>query len=229
MNYLAAGYNVLRGPAGTPQQGPETVDKLCDRVLHANLLDDRRAAVLGLKSMSRDWKLVRARDVGTKGMAPLIKTLEHDYHDPEITVAALETLNTLCSVVGGNGEPPCVLSAVFIVLGLAPVDRAQEGSPFPSPIWTWTLRLSVCPVCRFSFQPEDDLGVQFTEIYVKTPKNVHTLLGILENTDFYVRFNTVQLLGTLMQNKGEQLQDCILTAPMGMTRLIDLLDDTREA
>ncbi len=31
-----------------------------------------------------------------------------------------------------------------------------------------------------------------------------------------------------MNNKPNQLQTCILTSPMGVSRLIDLLDDKRE-
>lgn len=58
MDFLSRGYSVLRGDAGQPQSPIETVVKLCDRMEHSTLLEDRRAAVLGLKGMSRDWKKV---------------------------------------------------------------------------------------------------------------------------------------------------------------------------
>lgn len=51
-------YNQLRGPAGAPQSASETIDKLCDRLANATLVEDRRAALLGLKGLSRDWKAV---------------------------------------------------------------------------------------------------------------------------------------------------------------------------
>lgn len=73
-----------------------------------------------------------------------------------------------------------------------------------------------------------DLGVMFAEIYAKDPQNVTLLLEILADTDFYVRFNTVQLLQTLFANLPKALEECILTSPVGMSRLIDLLDDKRE-
>jgi len=57
---------------------------------------------------------------------------------------------------------------------------------------------------------------------------VTTLLQALEGNDFYVRYFTIQLLNALMNNKPNQLQTCILTSPMGVSRLIDLLDDKRE-
>ncbi len=74
-----------------------------------------------------------------------------------------------------------------------------------------------------------DLGIQFTEIFIKDPNNTAALLSILEEPDFYVRYQTVELLSTVLANNPEQLQDAVLTAPMGLSRLIDLLEDKREA
>lgn len=52
----ATSYNQLRGPTGAPQSATETIDKLCDRLANGTLVEDRRAALLGLKGLSRDWK-----------------------------------------------------------------------------------------------------------------------------------------------------------------------------
>ena len=76
--------------------------------------------------------------------------------------------------------------------------------------------------------PETDLGVQFTEIFVKDHENVSLLLNLLEEVDFYVRFHAVQLLTLLLTNRSQKLQDCILASPMGVVRLMDLLSDTRD-
>ncbi|KAI9100461.1 p115 like vesicle tethering protein [Phlyctochytrium arcticum] len=178
MNVLFQGYSALRGEKGAPQSGSDTVHKLCDRVQHSTLLEDRRAAVMGLKGLSKDWKL----EVGTKGMPVLIKVLREDRADVDILKATIETLNVLCALDSAQGEK----------------------------------------------EDPNDLGVMFTEIYTKEPSNVTLLLDVLEEVDFYVRFTTVQLLGTLLQNTGHRLQECILTSPMGVSRLIDLLDDRRE-
>jgi hypothetical protein len=75
------------------QTGPETVDKLVDRIIHATLLEDRRAAVLGLKGLARDWTL----EVGTRGMSALVSVLQNDTQDSDIIVAAIETLTILCT------------------------------------------------------------------------------------------------------------------------------------
>ncbi|KAL2912602.1 Vesicle-mediated ER to Golgi transport protein [Polyrhizophydium stewartii] len=81
---------------------------------------------------------------------------------------------------------------------------------------------------KSSQQTDNDPGIALTQAYVKDPSNVTLLLDILSELDFYVRFDTVQLLTTLLSNAGSVLQDCVLTSPMGVSRLIDLLDDRRE-
>ncbi len=67
-----------------------------------------------------------------------------------------------------------------------------------------------------------------SEIYMKDPTNVSLLLDLLEESDFYVRFNIIQFLGTLVKNSPSLLQDAILASPMGVGRLLDLLDEKRE-
>lgn len=73
-----------------------------------------------------------------------------------------------------------------------------------------------------------ELGVQFTEIFIKKMDNVSFLLGLLEEYEFQVRWPTVKLLTILLTNKSYQLQQCILVSPMGVSRLMDLLSDSRE-
>jgi hypothetical protein len=51
---------------------------------------------------------------------------------------------------------------------------------------------------------------------------------VLEEFDFYVRYNTIKLLSTLLSNRSKRIQECILTNPMGISRLVDMLDDKRD-
>ena len=53
---------------------------------------------------------------------------------------------------------------------------------------------------------------------IKDPSNVALLLEILEKPDFYVRFNSIQLLSTLLNNNPTAVQDCVLSSPMGISR-----------
>eukprot|EP00117_Sycon_ciliatum_P007113 scpid33244/ scgid10350/ General vesicular transport factor p115; Protein USO1 homolog; Transcytosis-associated protein; Vesicle-docking protein len=75
---------------------------------------------------------------------------------------------------------------------------------------------------------DSDLGVQFTEIFVKKQENIATLLGLLEEYDFPVRWPTVKLLTTLLTNKSTRVQECVLESPGSVPLLMDLLSDSRE-
>lgn len=74
----------------------------------------------------------------------------------------------------------------------------------------------------------DDLGAQFTEKFVQDPEHVTLLLTMLEEFDFHVRWPGVKLLTALLKNQGVQVQGIILVSPMGVSRLMDLLADSRE-
>ncbi|XP_043825689.1 general vesicular transport factor p115 isoform X2 [Dromiciops gliroides] len=79
-----------------------------------------------------------------------------------------------------------------------------------------------------SSKQSDDLGGQFTEIFIKQQENITLLLSLLEEFDFHVRWPGVKLLTTLLKQQGPQVQQIILVSPMGVSRLMDLLADSRE-
>jgi len=56
MQFLASKFRSQ--PVAQPT-GAELVDKYCDRATHATLIEDRRAAVLGLKGLAHEYKLVK--------------------------------------------------------------------------------------------------------------------------------------------------------------------------
>jgi hypothetical protein len=55
MDNLFFGFKSDKTPKQTPE---EIITKLVDQVQTCTLLEDRRGAVLGLKGLARDWKLV---------------------------------------------------------------------------------------------------------------------------------------------------------------------------
>ncbi|KAI8983128.1 p115 like vesicle tethering protein [Pilobolus umbonatus] len=174
MDFFSRGYTALRGDRGQPQSADETIEKLADCLETATLLEDRRAGVLSLKGLVRDWP----EEVGNKSFPGLIKVLHADYKDAEITKSVLETITILCTVQYQNDK--------------------------------------------------DDKGFKFTDYFIEDSHNVTVLLDILEEFDFYVRYNTIKLLSNLLSNRSKRIQECILTNPMGISRLVDLLDDKRE-
>lgn len=84
----------LRGPQQQQQVTvADTLNKLADRCQQSTQLADRRAAVLALRGLSRDYK----QEVGTSALNALLTVLEHDAPvDEEIAKAVLQTINTLC-------------------------------------------------------------------------------------------------------------------------------------
>ncbi|XP_038134540.1 general vesicular transport factor p115 isoform X4 [Cyprinodon tularosa] len=74
----------------------------------------------------------------------------------------------------------------------------------------------------------DDLGALFTEKFLQDSENITLLLTLLEEFDFHVRWPGVKLLTALLKTQGVQVQGIILVSPMGVSRLMDLLADSRE-
>ncbi|XP_044047617.1 general vesicular transport factor p115 isoform X2 [Siniperca chuatsi] len=192
---------VMGGQAAGPQpSGAETIQKLCDRVASSTLLEDRRDAVRALKSLSKKYRM----EVGTQAMDHLINILQTDRSDSEILGYALDTLyNIIC-----NDEEEEQDAVTHI-----PVSGKHKNVSVPD---------------EAAQKQADDLGAQFTETFVQDPEHVTLLLTLLEEFDFHVRWPGVKLLTALLKNQGVQVQGIILVSPMGVSRLMDLLADSRE-
>ncbi|KAM9770744.1 general vesicular transport factor p115 isoform 2-T2 [Menidia menidia] len=198
MNFIRG---VMGGQAPGPQpSGAETIQKLCDRVASSTLLEDRRDAVRALKSLSKKYRM----EVGTQAMDHLINILQTDRSDSEILGYALDTLyNIIC-----NDEE----EEQDAVTPLPPSGRSKNV-PMPD---------------ENAQKQSDDLGAQFTEKFIQDSEHITLLLTLLEEFDFHVRWPGVKLLTALLKNQGVQVQGIILVSPMGVSRLMDLLADSRE-
>lgn len=73
-----------------------------------------------------------------------------------------------------------------------------------------------------------NIGEQFTEMFIKSSENVTLVLGFLEEYDFKVRWPAIKLLTGLLTNKLKDIQEIVLVSPMGVSKLMDLLIDSRE-
>lgn len=73
-----------------------------------------------------------------------------------------------------------------------------------------------------------NVGEQFTEILIKNPENITTILGFLEDYDFRVRWPAIKLLTGLLANRHKSVQEIVLVSPMALSKLMDLLTDSRE-
>ncbi|KAI9188066.1 Vesicle-mediated ER to Golgi transport protein [Blastocladiella emersonii ATCC 22665] len=76
------------------QSPRELILRFSDRLKHAMMADDRRAALMSLKGLAREYK----RDVGECSLHALASVLVRDAEDPEMLGAALDTLAVLFAV-----------------------------------------------------------------------------------------------------------------------------------
>ncbi|XP_029605494.1 general vesicular transport factor p115 isoform X1 [Salmo trutta] len=201
--------NFFRGvmggqPAGPQPTGAETIHKLCDRVASSTLLEDRRDAVRALKSLSKKYRL----EVGTQAMDHLVHILQTDRSDSEILGYALDTLyNIICNDEEEEQDESEDMAAA------PPVSGKHKNVPVSD---------------ENAQKQEEDLGVLFTDKFLGDSENVTLLLTLLEEFDFHVRWPGVKLLTALLKNQCNQVQGVILVSPMGVSRLMDLLADSRE-
>ncbi|XP_078045373.1 general vesicular transport factor p115 isoform X1 [Augochlora pura] len=76
--------------------------------------------------------------------------------------------------------------------------------------------------------PDNKVGEQFTEIFIKNADSVGAVLTFLEEFEFNVRWSALKLLMNLLTNRPKDIQEIILISPMGVSKLMDLLGDSRE-
>lgn len=88
---------------------------------------------------------------------------------------------------------------------------------------------------REQFEEEADnelvssnIGDQFSEILIKRKESVTLILSHLEEYDFRVRWSAIKLLTSLLENRSKEIQEIVLESPLGVSRLMDLLVDSRE-
>lgn len=89
--------------------------------------------------------------------------------------------------------------------------------------------LNVMERSSSDIETEDSkMSIQFSEDFVRKSENITLLLNLLEDFDFQVRRPTVCLLTALMLNKLTEMQEAILVSPMAISKVMDLLQDSRE-
>ena len=73
------------------------------------------------------------------------------------------------------------------------------------------------------------ISIQFSEMFIKNDKtNLELLFDLLDEFEFKLRWSTVKLVNQLVINLARPMQELILQIPRGCSRLIDLLNESRE-
>lgn len=168
---------ILESQAPAKQTATDTISILSGRLQSATLLEDRRAAILGLRSFA---KLYPA-SVASGALRDLIACLRRDGDDLDTIKVVLETLLILFN----------------------PDEKSPEAS--------------------------DEIALWLADEFTQRQDNITALLDLLESKDFYPRLYSLQLISRIATARPERTQESIFTAPLGVSRLVAVLDDKREA
>ncbi|KAL2869338.1 putative intracellular protein transport protein (UsoA) [Aspergillus lucknowensis] len=169
-------FRILESQAPAKQTATDTINTLSSRLQSATLLEDRRAAIQGLRSFAK----IYPASVASGALRPLIGSLRNDREDVDTLKVVLETLLMLFS--------------------------PDESSP----------------------EASDEIALWLSDEFTQRQDNITALLDLLDTRDFYSRLYSLQLMFQISSARPERTQECILTAPLGIPRLVSALGDSRE-
>lgn len=168
-------FNIASAPA--KQSVGETITTLSGRLTSSTLLEDRRAAILGLRSFAKQYPA----SVASGSLRGLIGSLTKDAEDVDTVKIVLETLLMLFNP---NVDSP---------------------------------------------EASEEIALWLADEFTQRQDNITLLLDFLDTGDFYSRLYSLQLLAAIHSSRTERTEECILTAPLGISRIAAILDDRREA
>lgn len=80
-----------------------------------------------------------------------------------------------------------------------------------------------------SAEASEEIALWLADEFSMRQDNIVVLLDLLDTKDFYSRLYALQLLSQISGARAERTQDTIFSAPLGLSRLVAILDDKREA
>ncbi|EIW54324.1 uncharacterized protein TRAVEDRAFT_173529 [Trametes versicolor FP-101664 SS1] len=186
----------LRGPTGQPQSASDTISRLADRLSPSTLLADRRAAVLALKGLARDWKA----DVGERALLGLVDVLQNDAEvDADIGKAVLETLLILCEVDEHALAPERDLGYRHTDAVLADEKVAQKLFTLMGD-HSFYLRYSALQFLSALLQNRRQLVQAY---FLKAPVGVTSLIALLEDKREIIRNEAIFTIQSLISQSPE--------------------------
>lgn len=194
--------NSILGSQGQTQLVEEAIPTLCNRLQHSTMLADRRSAVLGLKSFSRQYR----ETVVEYGLKPLISTLKKDHNNDNLVKSILETFLILF-IRGDSNED---LTRGWISQQL----RLQNGK-YPSPLLMEGITL-------------DQMSLWIADALLQDLEAFKLLVDGLDQTDYHLRLYTIQLLESLVASRGIRVKEALLNIPTSISTICNLLVDMHE-
>jgi intracellular protein transport protein USO1 len=80
-----------------------------------------------------------------------------------------------------------------------------------------------------SAEASEELALWIADEFTQRQENINLLLDFLDTNDFYSRLYSLQLLSAILSSRTERTEECIFTAPLGISRLVAVLADNRDA
>lgn len=179
------------------------IETLSNRLQHATLAADRRSAVLGLKSFSRQFR----ESVVGHGLRPLLLALDKDSDNRAMVKAILETLIILF-LRGDKTEDEANG-------WISSQSRFQNGK-YPSP-----LLMSDMEADQFSMWIADEV--------TSSDAHLQALINILqESLDYHIRLYTLQLFEFLVCTRPTRTKEALLNIPLAIPAIVSLLNDVND-
>ncbi|OBA21418.1 hypothetical protein METBIDRAFT_31942 [Metschnikowia bicuspidata var. bicuspidata NRRL YB-4993] len=197
---------ILRSLSQRPDQEEEAIQTLSNRLQHASLAADRKLAVLGLKSFSRQFR----ESVVQYGLRALLQTLGKDTENAPLVKAVLETLLNLFLRTGDSSEVDAQK------LGwISNQSRAQNGK-YPSPLLVEPIEI-------------DEFSQWIADEVILTDDHVCSLMLVLQkHGGFQIRLYALQLLEAVVATRAIRAKECILNIPLAISTIVGLLDDPND-
>lgn len=186
---------ILESQAPAKQTATDTIATLCNRLQSATLLEDRRAAILGLRSFAKQYPA----SVASGALRELIGSLSKDGDDPDTIKVTLETLLMLFAPDAASDE-----ASEEIALWLADEFSMRqdnivvlldllESKDFYSRLYTLQLLSHIC-----GSRPERTQDMVFS-----APLGVSRLVATLDDKREAVRNEGLLLLVALTPSSQE--------------------------
>ncbi|KAF2674337.1 hypothetical protein BT63DRAFT_444927 [Microthyrium microscopicum] len=186
---------MLEAQAPKQQTATDTISTLSSRLNNATLLEDRRAAILGLRSFAKEYPA----SVASGSLRGLIACLTKDLEDVDTIKVVLETLLMLFNP---NADSPEASEEIALWLADEFTQRQDnvktlldllETSDFFSRLYALKL-LAAC----FGARPE-----RTQECVLNSALGTSRLVATLEDSREAVRNEALELLGNLTQSSTE--------------------------
>jgi len=225
----------------------ETIETLTERLQTSTLLSDRRDACRGLRSLAKDYRV----EVCAQAMEALLQAIKNDRQDSEIVNYCLDSLNYIISGTLGDSPaatwPDADTSQISDQIYAGGSSNSNSSSMYSSDnAYPGAVAGSTTTPVQYvsnstavqssnlkghqdaSKNASHDPGREMAEIFLKKADNVTTILDTIIDNDFKTRWVAVRLLCGLARHQLAMVQDSILSFPLGISRLTQLITEEQE-